>query len=71
VQFVNWLELVGESDNIVPSGVRSKVHGGVCSHVEFHAIKEDESCINPSLVRIPLLIRHKVGVIRYVVGRCP
>ncbi len=71
MQFVNWLELAGESDDIVPSGVRSKVHWGVCSHVEFHAIKEDESCINPSLVRIPSLVGHVMRVIRFVVGRCP
>ena len=39
--------------------------------MEFHSIKEDESCINPSLVRIPFLVGHVMRVIRFVVGRCP
>ena len=63
--------MAGESDDIVPAAVRSEVHGRVCSHMEFHSIKEDESCINPSLVRIPFLVGHVVGMIRFVVGRCP
>ena len=63
--------MASERNDIVPSGVRSEVHGGVCSHVKLHAIKEDESCIYPSLVRIPLLVRHEVGMIGVVVGRCP
>ena len=36
-----------------------------------HRVKEDESCINPSLVRIPFLVGHVMRVIRFVVGRCP
>ncbi len=71
VQFVNWSESVGESDDIVPRGVRSEVHGRVCSHMKLHAIEEHVRCILPELVRIPSLVRHEVGMIRFVVGLCP